>query len=118
MTGRGPQVRRLGAVPLAAAAGTAWGLGGYLVLWGHTPLVVHRPFVVSGLGTVVLFPVRTVLWGIRLVEERIVDRSFDFSESSEWIGAVSGAVGAAVLVLIVLAVRTATRGVRAAGAPR
>lgn len=118
MTGPGLPVRRVGAVPLAAAAGTAWGLGGYLVLWGHTPLVVHRPFVVSGLGTLVLFPVRTVLWGIRIVEERIVGRSFDFSGSSEWIGAVSGAVGAAVLVLFALAVRAATRRVRAAGAPR
>ena len=118
MTGRGPPVRRFGPVPLAAVTGSVWGLGGYLVLWGHTPLVVHRPFVVSGLGTVVLFPVRTVLWGIRLVEERIVGRSFDFSGSSEWIGAVSGAIGAAVLVLVALSVRAATRRVRAAGVPR
>lgn len=82
----------------AAAIGAAWGAAGYAVLWGFTPIVVHRPFVVSFLGTVLLAPVRVVLFGIRIVEERIVDSPLDFSANHGWIGFLSAAVGAALVV--------------------
>jgi hypothetical protein len=82
----------------AAAIGAAWGAAGYAVLWGLTPIVVHRPFVVSFLGTVLLAPVRVVLFGIRIVEERIVDSPLDFSANHGWIGFLSAAVGAALVV--------------------
>ncbi|HEX2031332.1 MAG TPA: hypothetical protein VHL78_08040 [Actinomycetota bacterium] len=110
--------RGLGPAGVGAAAGAVWGLAGYLVLWGHTPLVVHRPFVLSALGTVLLLPVRLVLWGIRVVEERVVGHPFDFSRSSEWIGLLAAAVGAGVAVAGVVAVRLTLRRVRTAAAPR
>jgi hypothetical protein len=93
--------------PLLAAgiAGALWGLAGYAVLWGYTPIVVHRTFVVSVVGTVVLLPVRLVLWGIRFVEENLAGRSFDFSANNGWIGALAAAVGAAIAVGAFLLVR-------------
>jgi hypothetical protein len=83
---------------VGAAIGAAWGAAGYAVLWGFTPIVVHRPFVVSFLGTVLLAPVRVVLFGIRLVEERVVKSPLDFSTNHGWIGILSAAVGAALVV--------------------
>lgn len=99
-------------------AGAIWGLAGYLVLWGHTPLVVHRPFVVSAAGTALLLPVRLVLSGIRVVEERIVGHPFDFSASHEWIGVLAGAVGGGLAMVAMLVGRflvRRVRGFRAAG---
>jgi hypothetical protein len=82
----------------AAAIGAAWGAAGYAVLWGLTPIVVHRPFVVSFVGTMLLAPVRVVLLGIRIVEERVVESPLDFSGNHGWIGLLAAAVGAALVV--------------------
>jgi hypothetical protein len=97
---------------IAAAVGAAWGLLGYAVLWGHTPIVVHRPFVVGGVGTVLLFPIRAVLWGIRVVEERMAGAPFDFSRNHGWIGAAAGLVGAALVVGGFLMARAISRRLR------
>jgi hypothetical protein len=108
-------------VLLGAAAGGLWGLAGYAVLWGHTPVVVHRSFVVGWIGTVLLFPVRMVLWGIRFVEEHVVGRPFDFSQNNAWIGALAGLVGATLVVTGFLVVREVGRrlpGRRATAADR
>ena len=102
---------------IAVAAGLAWGIAGYAVLWGHTSIVVHPSFVVSALGTVLLAPVRLVLWGIHAVE-RAAGGPFDFSGNNWWIGLASGAVGAAIAALITLAVRAVVRAVRGSGRKR
>lgn len=83
-------------IPVLAAAilGAAWGLAGYAALWGHTPIVVQRPFVVSAGGTILLAPIRLVLWGIRLAEENLAGGPFEFSDNNAWIGALAGLVGA------------------------
>jgi hypothetical protein len=108
-----PATRRMSAVTTAAVLGSAWGLLGYALLWGLTPVFVHRTFVVSPLGTVVLLPVRTVLAGIRVVEERLVGRPFQLAESNEWIGLVSAVVGAGIAVLAFVGVRGTVRLIRA-----
>jgi hypothetical protein len=92
-------------VLLAAAVGGLWGLAGYTVLWGHTPLVIHRSFVVGGAGTVLLLPIRLVLWGIRFVEEHVAAGPFDFSGNNAWIGAVAAVVGATLVMTALLLVR-------------
>ena len=92
-------------VLLAGAVGGLWGLAGYAVLWGHTPLIIHRSFVVSGAGTVLLFPIRLVLWGIRFVEEHVAAGPFDFSENNAWIGAAAAVVGATLVMTAFLLVR-------------
>ena len=101
-------------VAVAAAIGALWGLFGYALLWGHTPLVLHRTFVVSVPGTLLLLPVRVVLWGIHAVE-RAVGHPFDFSQRNAWIGAVAGVVGAAIAVGTIAVVRVAARRMRAPG---
>jgi hypothetical protein len=100
------------AVTVAAVLGSAWGLLGYALLWGLTPVFVHRTFVVSPLGTVLLLPVRTVLAGIRVVEERLVGRPFQLVESNEWIGLVSAVVGAGLAALAFVGVRGTVRLIR------
>jgi hypothetical protein len=90
--------------------GAAWGYGGYALLWGATPIVVHRPFVLSLLGTLVLAPIRLVLAGIRVVEERVVHRTFDFSSNHEWIGVLAAVAGGALAVGLFLVGRIAWRG--------
>jgi hypothetical protein len=92
-------------VLLAGAVGGLWGLAGYAALWGHTPLVIHRSFVVSGAGTVLLLPIRLVLWGIRFVEEQVAAGPFDFSGNNAWIGAVAAVVGATLVMTAFLLVR-------------
>jgi hypothetical protein len=92
---------------IAAGLGGVWGLAGYAVLWGYTPLVVHRPFVVGVVGTILLLPVRLVLWVIRLVEDHVVGHSFDFSANHGWIGLAAGVAGAILIVAVVLVVRAA-----------
>jgi hypothetical protein len=101
----------LSAPAVAAIVGALWGLAGYAVLWGHTPLVVHRTFVVSVPGTLLLLPVRIVLWGIRSVES-LAGGPFDFSRNNGWIGLLSAAVGATIVVLGYLIARTTVRAVR------
>jgi hypothetical protein len=100
-------------VAVTAGLGALWGLGGYALLWGHTPVVITRSFVVSLPGTLLLLPIRLVLWGIRFVEDRVVDRSFDFSRSNAWIGGLAGLVGAALAVGTFLAARWVVRRIRA-----
>jgi energy-converting hydrogenase Eha subunit A len=104
--------RRRRPLLISAVVGGAWGLAGYAVLWGHTPIVIHRPFVVSGVGTALLFPVRVVLWGIRVVEEEVAGAPFDFSRNDAWIGATAGLVGAVLLVAGFLVVRAISRRLR------
>ncbi len=100
-----------------SVAGALWGLVGYAALWGHTPFTVHRSFVVSPLGTVVLLPVRVVLWAIRFVEER-VGHPFEFASRNGWIGLAAAIVGAAIAVGAFVAVRALARRVRVARSPR
>lgn len=97
---------------LAASLGALWGLLGYVLLWGLTPVVVHRTFVVSFPGTVVLLPVRIVLAGIRLVEERLVGRPLQLAENNEWIGLLSAAVGAGIASIAFLGIRAVARWMR------
>jgi hypothetical protein len=97
---------------MAAAMGAAWGLLGYALLWGLTPVFVHRTFVVSPVGTLALLPVRTVLAGVRIVEERVVGRSFQLAENNGWIGLLSAAVGAGVAALAFVGIRAVFRLVR------
>lgn len=96
---------------IAAVVGLVWGLAGYAVLWGHTSIVVHRSFVVSPLGTILLLPVRLVLSGIHAVE-RAAGGPFDFSGNNWWIGMVSGLVGAALTALVVVGARVVPRAFR------
>jgi hypothetical protein len=99
-------------LPVASVVGGLWGLAGYLLLWGHTPLIVHRTFVVSPVGTAVLLPVRLVLWGIHLVEDRIVGHPFGLASSNEWIGLLAAGVGAGIGAISVVLVRPVLRRVR------
>ena len=108
-----PVTRRMSAVRVAAVLGAAWGLIGYALLWGLTPVFVHRDFVVSPVGTLALLPVRTVLAGVRIAEERIVGRSFQLAENNGWIGLVSAAVGVGIAVLTLAGIRAAFRLLRA-----
>jgi hypothetical protein len=99
---------RLPGWAIAALVGALWGLVGYALLWGHTPVVVHRSFVVSPLGTLALLPVRLVLWSIHVVE-RLAGSPFDFSGNNAWIGALAGVAGAAVVTITYVLVRTTAR---------
>ena len=96
---------------VSAVVGALWGLGGYGLLWGHTPLVVHRPFVESVVGTTLLFPVRVVLWIIHTLE-RAAGAPFDFSSTHWWIGVSAAVVGATIVVAIVWVVRVSARALR------
>jgi hypothetical protein len=95
---------RVHPVALAAGAGAVWGAVAFAVLWGYTSIQVTRRFVQSVPGLLTLFPVRTVIFAIHLVEER-AGRSFDLSSNHEWIGFVSAAVGALIVGGIVALVR-------------
>jgi energy-converting hydrogenase Eha subunit A len=99
-------------VAVAASLGALWGLLGYALLWGLTPVVVHRTFVVSFPGTVALLPVRIVLAGIRLVEERLFGRPLQLAENNEWIGILSAAVGAGIASIAFLGIRVVARRLR------
>ena len=104
-------VRRGGVSPVlvAASIGAIWGFLGYAVLWGYTPLFPSRAFVLGRLGTILFAPVRAVLWGIHVVEERSASAPFDFSANNGWIGLLAALVGAAMLALVVAAVRVVLR---------
>jgi hypothetical protein len=107
-------VPRMPGVWVAASLGAVWGLAGYILLWGYTPIVIHRSFVVGPLGTLSLLPVRTVLTSIWLVEEHVVGRSFQLADAHGWIGVAAAAVGAAVAAVGFLAVRSVLRRARRA----
>ena len=93
---------------VAASLGAAWGLLAYSVLWGFTPLVVQRAFVVSPIGTLLLLPARIVLWLIHWAEN-VAGRAFEFSENHWWIGLAAGIVGAGVVAALALLIRLGTR---------
>jgi len=91
---------------VAAGAGLLWGAFCYSVLWEGTPVEVDRAFVESVGGTLILLPARIVLWAIHALEV-VAGRTFQLAGST-WIFAVATcAVGLALGVLAVLAVRGA-----------
>jgi hypothetical protein len=94
-----------------AGIGAVWGFFGYTVLWQGVPFGVNRRFVESMVGTLVLLPVRTVLWGVH-IGERFAGRSFDFADDNWWIGVAAALVGGAIVVLAFVVVRTAARALR------
>jgi hypothetical protein len=94
-----------------AGIGAVWGFFGYTVLWQGVPFGVNRRFVESVVGTLVLLPVRTVLWGVH-IGERFAGRSFDFADDNWWIGVAAAAIGALIVVLAFVVVRTAARALR------
>ena len=94
-----------------AGIGAVWGLFGYTVLWQGVPFGVDRRFVESVVGTLVLLPVRAVLWGVH-IGERFAGRSFDFADDNWWIGVAAAVIGGAIVVLEFVVVRTAARSLR------
>ena len=94
-----------------AGIGAVWGFFGYTVLWQGVPFGVNRRFVESVVGTLVLLPVRTVLWGVH-IGERFAGRSFDFADDNWWIGVAAALVGGAIVVLAFVVVRRAARALR------
>jgi hypothetical protein len=82
---------------LALTVGALWGGFAYAVLWNDTSIVVTRSFFDSPAGLLVLFPVRVVLWGIRLVETKLVHHTLRFPDNTGWIGLLSALVGAAII---------------------
>ena len=99
---------------LSGVIGAAWGMGGYALLWGHTPIVVHASFVESLGGTLLLLPVRVILWIIHGLE-RAAGGPFDFSSNHWWIGLSAGVVGATLVVAVTWLVRWGTGAVRGRG---
>ena len=99
---------------VSGVIGAVWGLGGYALLWGHTPIVVHPPFVESLGGTLLLFPVRVILWIIHGLE-RAAGEPFDFSSNHWWIGLSAAVVGAALVVSATWLVRRGAGAVRGRG---
>ena len=106
--------RSTSAWSITAVAGALWGLGGYALLWGHTPMVIHPSFVETILGTVLLFPVRVVLWAIHTIE-RAAGGPFDFSDNHWWIGLAAAVVGGVIAVVLVWAVTRSIRAARPSG---
>ena len=106
--------KRTSALLVAAGAGLIWGLAGYALLWGHTSIVIHRSFVVSPIGTILLLPVRVTLWAIHAAEG-LAGRPFDLSGNDWWIGLAAAAAGAGIVVAGTLLVRTIVRAVRGSG---
>ena len=94
-----------------AGIGAVWGFFGYTVLWQGVPFGVNRRFVESVVGTLVLFPVRMVLWAVH-IGERLAGRSFDFADDNWWIGVASALIGGAIVVLAFVVVRSAVRALR------
>lgn len=102
---------------VAAAIGFAWGLAAYSVLWGHTSIVVHRSFVVSPLGTILLLPIRMILWGIHAAED-LAGEPFALSGNNWWIGLAAGAVGSAVGLAVAFLARVVFRRSGGKGVPK
>lgn len=81
---------------IALALGALWGALGYAILWEGVPFEVHRPFVQSARGTILLLPARSVLWAIHAAEG-VAGRPFELSSTHGWIGATAAALGAAAV---------------------
>jgi ABC-type xylose transport system permease subunit len=96
-------------IAAAIALGGMWGLLGYAVLWQGVPFAVDRSFVESLAGTVLLLPVRIVLWAIRSAEQH-AGHPFAFSNStSEWIALAASAAGALVALVAFVLIRGVIR---------
>jgi hypothetical protein len=106
---------RVSGLAASAGAGALWGFLGYTVLWQGVPFGVNRRFVESVIGTLVLLPVRTVLWGVHL-GERMAGRPFDFADDNWWIGLAAALVGGAIAVLAFIVIRSGVRALRASRA--
>ena len=106
--------KRTSALLVAAGAGLIWGLAGYALLWGHTSIVIHRSFVVSPIGTILLLPVRVNLWAIHAAED-LAGGPFDLSGNDWLIGLAAAAVGAGIVVAAALLVRAIARTTRGSG---
>jgi hypothetical protein len=102
---------RASGLAASASAGALWGFLGYTVLWQGVPFGVNRRFVESVIGTLVLLPVRTVLWAVH-VAEQIAGRPFAFADDNRWIGVAAALVGGAIAVLAFVAIRSAVRSLR------
>jgi len=102
---------RASGLAATAGVGAVWGFLGYSVLWQGVPFGVDRRFVESVVGTLVLFPVRTVLWGVH-IGERFAGRSFDFADDNWWIGVAAAMIGATIVVLGFVVFRTTARALR------
>ncbi|MGH2637102.1 MAG: hypothetical protein ACRDHU_13290 [Actinomycetota bacterium] len=96
---------------IACTIGAVWGLLGYSILWEGIPFLVQRPFVQSVTGTLVLLPIRTVLWAIH-ASEGLAGRSFDFSRNHWWIAVLAGLVGAATGAAVWWGARSVLRRLR------
>jgi hypothetical protein len=83
----------LPSLTVAAGMGAIWGSFGYSILWDGRPFAVTRRFVVSSHGTLVLLPVRIVLFAIHFVERHIAGHPFAFENDSWWIGVAAAGVG-------------------------
>jgi hypothetical protein len=94
---------------ISSVAGALWGAISYVVLWGHTPIVITLRFAQSLPGIVLLLPAKAVLFTIGLVERQVAGRSFDFSRNHEWIGLAATVVGALLVVAVFLLVRALRR---------
>jgi hypothetical protein len=105
------ETHRVPGVAIVGGIGALWGALCYSVLWEGTPFAVDRAFVESVFGTLVLLPVRIVLWAIRWAE-LASDRTFDLADNHLWIGFVASTLGAAIAALAFLAVRTIARRLR------
>jgi hypothetical protein len=102
---------RISGVAVVAGIGVLWGALCYSVLWEGTPFAVDRAFVEGAAGTLALLPARLVLWAIRWVE-LATGRTFDLADNHLWIGFVASGVGAAIAVVVFLAVRAIVRRLR------
>jgi hypothetical protein len=113
---------------VALTLGALWGAFAYAVLWNDTPIVVTRQFFESPTGVVLLFPVRVVLWGIRMAETKVAHHAFRFPDNTRWIGGLAALVGALLVgapafVLLRISEARAPRsrsnaGARRSGRPR
>jgi hypothetical protein len=110
---RSPHARFL--LLTALTVGALWGGFAYAVLWNETSIVVTPSFFDSPVGLLALFPVRVVLWGIRVVETKVVHHPFRFPDNTRWIGVLSALVGAAIVGLPAFAALRVRGRARAAG---
>lgn len=95
-------------VAVAAGLGGFWGLVGYTILWEGAPIAVDRAFTASAAGTLLLLPVRLVIWAIELAESA-AGRSFDLSRTHQWIAFAASVLGAGMAVAALIGARALLR---------